>query len=266
MHTRFNINLNNLIYLSRTKIDDDFRAVDHSHPNIELLYVFSNDGYVITTNEKLKIKKGDLVIINAKTTHREISDNGLSFYSIGLNFENAFLTNKETKNIFVVETDNKTRKQIEYIYNSIFDEICDKKEGYENIIDNYYNALLVILKRLELSKNNIDNENDLITNIKRLIDENYSNQISLDNIASNLSISKSSLCHNFYKQTKMTIMQYKINKQLEEAISLLKISDMSIKQISLFVGFNNQNYFNIQFKKHYGLTPLEYKKGQTKTL
>lgn len=50
-------------------------------------------------------------------------------------------------------------------------------------------------------------------------------------------------------------MRYK----LEEAKSLLTYSDKSLGEISSYLSFSSQSYFQNVFKKKYGITPLQYR-------
>lgn len=51
-------------------------------------------------------------------------------------------------------------------------------------------------------------------------------------------------------------------RKLEASLPLLLHSKQSIKDISLEVGFNNQNHFYKLFKTQYGMTPAEYRKAE----
>ncbi|MCC8088400.1 MAG: helix-turn-helix domain-containing protein [Rikenellaceae bacterium] len=44
-----------------------------------------------------------------------------------------------------------------------------------------------------------------------------------------------------------------------ESMSLLKFSDMTVKQISNFLNFPNQSFFSKFFKRHTGMSPSDYK-------
>ncbi len=47
--------------------------------------------------------------------------------------------------------------------------------------------------------------------------------------------------------------------RIEKSKDLLLRGDLSILDVSLSVGFNNQNYYNTVFKKLINMTPLEYR-------
>ena len=52
--------------------------------------------------------------------------------------------------------------------------------------------------------------------------------------------------------------------RLEEAKSLLTYSDKTLSEISTYLCFSSQSYFQNIFKKKYGITPLKYRKQTQK--
>ncbi|MBP3742789.1 MAG: helix-turn-helix transcriptional regulator, partial [Treponema sp.] len=57
-----------------------------------------------------------------------------------------------------------------------------------------------------------------------------------------------------------TFINFVSDKRLEKARQLLESTDLSIKEITAEVGYNDQNYFSRIFKNKYGLSPKEYRK------
>ena len=87
------------------------------------------------------------------------------------------------------------------------------------------------------------------------INSNYNNDLTLLDVANYLNINKSYLCTLLKKETGKTFTQL-LN---EMSKNLLLENKSSMLNIALQVGFNNQNYFNITFKKITGMTPIEYR-------
>ena len=54
--------------------------------------------------------------------------------------------------------------------------------------------------------------------------------------------------------------EYLTKKRLQESRKLLRISNLPISEIAMQSGFPDAGYFSTVFKKHQGMTPLEYKK------
>ena len=92
------------------------------------------------------------------------------------------------------------------------------------------------------------------------IHQNYSYSISLDDIAGYAGISKSTVLNLFHKYLHITPINYLISYRLNEAARLLSKTEKKVNTISIETGFNNVDYFCRLFKKHYHLTPTEYRK------
>ncbi len=92
------------------------------------------------------------------------------------------------------------------------------------------------------------------------VDSNYFTDLKIDDICSYLNINKSYFCALFKNETGYTFSNFLNRFRIEKSKELLKNRDLSILDISLRVGFNNQNYFNTIFKKLTGKTPLQYRK------
>jgi len=98
--------------------------------------------------------------------------------------------------------------------------------------------------------------------VKRAVDymyENYKETINLDTLAKKLNVNKCYLCSLFRKEANKTFSQFLNEIRIEKSKGLLVEGDSSILDIALNVGFNNQNYYNMTFKKLTGFTPLEYR-------
>ncbi len=89
---------------------------------------------------------------------------------------------------------------------------------------------------------------------------NYSRNISLDDIARQALISKSSALNLFQKYLHIAPVSYLINYRLKQAALLLSKTEKKINLISSETGFHNVDYFCRLFKKRYSLTPTEYRK------
>ncbi len=97
------------------------------------------------------------------------------------------------------------------------------------------------------------------------IHQNYRHDISLDDIAGHAGISKSTVLNLFRKYLHITPINYLINYRLNEAAQLLSNTEKKINTICDETGFNNVDYFCRLFKKHYHLTPTEYRKKKLST-
>lgn len=95
------------------------------------------------------------------------------------------------------------------------------------------------------------------------IDSRYMDDINLDDVSSYLNISKPYFCSLFKKETGKTFTYFLNKTRIEKSKELLLNHGYSMLDIALTVGYNNQNYYNIIFKKFTDLTPLEYRNNHS---
>lgn len=92
------------------------------------------------------------------------------------------------------------------------------------------------------------------------IEAHYKESISLDEVISHLNINKSYFCTLFKKETGVTFTNYVNQIRIEKSKRQLLNDNRSVLEIALSVGFTNQNYYAMTFKKHTEMTPMEFRK------
>lgn len=125
----------------------------------------------------------------------------------------------------------------------------------DNIIKLYK---YIIDKHICIKKINTSNS-PCVNHAIEYIKKNYSNDISIDDICSELNINKCYFCSIFKKENGSTFINYLNAYKIEKSKELLKNPNLSLLDISLSVGFNNQSYFSTVFKKLTSKTPLEFR-------
>ncbi len=121
-----------------------------------------------------------------------------------------------------------------------------------------------ILHLLENSPYNTLPVLSLIENIKNYITSNLEYEININHIADIFHYNPAYLGRLFKKETGVSFNAYVTSKRIAKAKTLLLETNRSCIEISAESGFNNVTYFNLVFKKHTNLTPVEYrqKKGE----
>jgi AraC-like DNA-binding protein len=89
--------------------------------------------------------------------------------------------------------------------------------------------------------------------------ENYSYEITLSELAGLLPMSEGQFCRVFKKTMKMSPMQYLMRYRILQSCRLLQDTDKKIGEIANLSGFNNISYFNKVFLQTIGCTPKEYR-------
>lgn len=91
------------------------------------------------------------------------------------------------------------------------------------------------------------------------IKDNYSKKISIEDITKRAHLSSSHLFAVFKKQTGVSPISFLNNYRMSIAAELLQGTTKSINQIASEVGIDDSIYFNKIFKKHYQMSPTEYR-------
>ncbi|MDO5423681.1 MAG: response regulator [Eubacteriales bacterium] len=83
--------------------------------------------------------------------------------------------------------------------------------------------------------------------------------VSLKRLAAKLNLNPSYLGTVFHQQTGYYFSDYLNEERLKYAVSLMKDTDMKLKEIVDQAGFSSQAYFNRQFRRKYGVSPNAYR-------
>jgi len=94
------------------------------------------------------------------------------------------------------------------------------------------------------------------------IEQNYHKKLLLDDIAKQLSISKTKLCVTAQKQLGSTVGALLTKKRIEVAKGKLESTNLPITAISALVGIEDYNYFGKKFKSMVHLSPTQYRKAR----
>lgn len=95
--------------------------------------------------------------------------------------------------------------------------------------------------------------------------KNHTNgPLQIEDVAEYIGRSRSYLMRKFKAEMGVQVNVYITQCKLEEACDLLEYSPASLADISNYLGYSSQSYFQNVFKKNYGITPMEYRKRNSK--
>lgn len=100
---------------------------------------------------------------------------------------------------------------------------------------------------------------NMIEEIITYINEHFTEEIRVDNLAKKAGLSKYHFIRTFKKETGFTPHEYIFNTRIATAKYLLKNSRLSVKDICFATGFSCESVFCGAFKKSQGLTPIQYR-------
>lgn len=154
--------------------------------------------------------------------------------------------------------------EFESTFNVLIEEI--KLQKYGNDVDAEI-KFLEILSLLIKSAHSYENKAtftvknmEIINKAIDYIDENYSRNIDLYDIANHVHLSKIYFHNFFLKATGQTPHDYLQTKRINNVKFLLTATDKSFSEIAHSSGFASQAYMTYVFKKKMNCTPMQYKK------
>ncbi|MBH0230694.1 AraC family transcriptional regulator [Halobacillus yeomjeoni] len=135
----------------------------------------------------------------------------------------------------------------------------ETKEHIDEIQELENNIILTLMERCGSSRNDTY-YSPHVERAQRYILNNLTEELTLKDIAADLNVHPNYLSGIFTKETGISISQFINEQRVNEAKELLSITDYSLMEISILLGYNSQSYFTRVFKKHTGIGPKEFRK------
>lgn len=103
------------------------------------------------------------------------------------------------------------------------------------------------------------NEEEIVFSVKKVIEREYRNFITLDQLALQVGVSKYHLQRIFKSNTGTSPLEYMTKLRMEEAIQRLKTTKETITEIAHGLGYKSSAHFSSVFRNQIGCTPTEYR-------
>lgn len=98
------------------------------------------------------------------------------------------------------------------------------------------------------------------------IEQNFQERITVKQLATELSLGRRSLERRFKKATSNTVVEYVQRVKIEAAKKWFEESGKNINEVMYDVGYSDTKAFRSVFKKHTGLSPVDYRNKYNKTV
>ncbi|MCM3440477.1 AraC family transcriptional regulator [Metabacillus halosaccharovorans] len=251
----------------------------HKHNYIEVNYVFNGSLTQTVGNERIELKKGDLLFLNQHIEHEleacneeDIIINFIikpEFFT----FIFSYLTTENLISNFLISSLFDQTQQGQYLYFAVSEidsvqeligkiivEIMNPSMLSESTIKLYMGLLMVeLIKNSDKVRYNQDlNKHYIIVESLKYIEEHF-RHASLYELAENLNQPHYTLSKEIKKATAFTFKELVQAKRLTIAKDLLENTSLSISAIVEEVGYENISYFYRVFKSKYGYTPKKFR-------
>ena len=240
----------------------DFKPKTLATENAQISVCSDGKGTVRINGKNNNFYKDNIFLMNPCTVHGTgASDKErLEYYVLGLKNISFEITDAE---IFP----NANKESLLPVYAPIiFKEASNPTDKTKTILSNLFALCLIEAEKLtkvSFLPNSRPGASLLANGVAKYLDTHFNQQLTIEDIANVFFCSKSTVMHTFKKTYGVTIMNYLLQKRLEEVKSWLKISNMAISDIAINAGFSSMPFFYKYFQKNVGMTPVEYRRNCT---
>ncbi|SHH72550.1 AraC family transcriptional regulator [Clostridium grantii] len=275
-------------YMNKDSIEKKSNIGMHVHTFIEIAYVYSGNGIHLIYDKEYAVTKGDIFIILPFVPHsfQPCSSQNPSKLIIfncifpldsihNLKFEPSFknqLTTFFSSSYYSIYNDTFLKLtlcdlsscKISALYERMYEEYILKEYYYADMLSSYLCELLILIYRYSVQNPSIITPEHLHTHQivfegVHYLQENYTKDVSLQEICNYVSFSKSYFSFLFKKTMGMSIFSYLQKIRIDKACELLLKSQYKITTISKMVGYTDYRFFSKNFKKITNLSPTDYR-------
>jgi len=144
----------------------------------------------------------------------------------------------------------------------VYSQKCEELDSIEDVYNLQYNMVIDFAERISQMRHSAD-LSPLIQSCINYIVFHLNEPIRSIDVINYSGMSKSFLSRKFKEETGYEIGTYITLSKIDEAKSLLRYTEKPIAEISDYLSFSSQPYFQNVFKKITGMTPLHYREEKT---
>lgn len=227
-----------------------------------LHYILDGKGTYYCPSGTYSITQGDLFLIrpNEPIHYQADLERPWTYYWIGFNGNEAFHVMETCgfTNECVVLHHGKDMELEAALHGIAYPKKTGISREYE-LLGYLYRVFACIIQ--QHLRPQIDNSRQYLLNAIDFINQQYSYcNLRVQDIADYVGIDRTWLYRIFDTCLHVSVQEYLQQFRLDKAKSLLRFSAIPVGTVAEKCGFENQAYFSTVFKKHYNMTPIQYRK------
>ncbi len=247
----------------------------HNHDFYEIYYFISGKVSCVIEGKNYHLRSGDILLISNREVHRPLIELGQIYERIVIWVHPGYIRQIEQGEIDLtacfddsarnhnnlLRPEGETARAFKRLYERLEKVYGGENYGSQTLFRAYMTELLVLLNQtyFDMSGELLPDvsSNEKITDIIRYINENLTDDLSLDELAKRFYISKYHLGRQFKQNVGFTLHQYVMKKRLMTARSCLMDGE-SVNAAFIQSGFSDYSNFSRSFKAEFGVSPKRY--------
>ncbi|MFD1064937.1 AraC family transcriptional regulator [Oceanobacillus locisalsi] len=233
----------------------------HKHSFLEICYVMGGEGIYLEKDCVYTLYKDTIFFSRPEVLHQIKSEEGLELVYVAFELIESESSEAWTDMMekvkrcqqSVIEMQEDTSANL--LWRALLIEAMKPKNDFtENMLSNIAASLIISLLQMFAPNTQANSQIDisessssLLTQAKLFIKDNFANDLKLSHVANHLHISGRHLSRVFVSELGVNFSKYVQKERMKRAATLLKTTDLSIKDIARETGFIDIHYFTRVF-------------------
>ena len=242
----------------------------HYHKVIEIYFLVEGKCKFFIDEALYELKAGDIAIIPPNVLHKAYYEPDVPITRYIINCEAGLVLPKSWQMMissgYYVKRLKAAFSEVEKLFRRVHKEYEQPDEISTELVQGYLTSIAALISRNPQSQENteVKTKSHFVDEAIAYIKNNYSNNITLEEVARTVSVSHIHLSRTFKAETGFGLNEFLNIYRLRQAkFMLLEFSSKSISEIAYDCGFNDSNYFAVRFKKLFGITPTDFRSGKS---
>ncbi len=271
VHGTFNFPI---AFYHQTPKSPRYTMTHHWHQEFEIMHIISGSFHLTINDTTTTYHAGDVIFINSGFIHGGLPENDCFYDCVVFDMRillkenhacNKTLNDIKSRKITVDTLLSEKCDKIAPVIDKLTSAMASRAVGYEFMVQAALNEVFGYIMQQHLySESDEDSTQlerlDAIKEVLAYISENYCNNISLDSLAKIAGMNPKYFCRYFRSMTDRTPIDYLNYYRIECACEMLSTQNISIKEVAISCGFNDESYFIKTFHKYKGITPKQFMK------
>lgn len=244
-------------------------AIERTRVDFYIMYPVNGSFEAEINGKTEKVETGDIMLMYPGDLQRYIKRTNGHFWYYWVHFtgyaaEHILSTCGFSKSgVYKIGVNDKTLRLFKNLFSDFYGKPVESTYLEVYAAAHLMEILASMKEGLELSRKKATGTEQKIYASARYINANYAYDLSMDELASAQDMCTGYYSKMFTKYLGVPPSEYLTRLRLQNAGILLVQSNMSIAEIASSVGYSDPLYFSRIFKKHYFMSPTDYRNRNT---